>query len=236
MTRAVPFGTLTLGARPCVIAAGGAAEVDALLATTDANAIELRADLFPAPGVDATVAALTRLRTTGRPLLLTVRAAHEGGQPVADAVRAKIYREGLALVDGIDIELSSEQLRTDLVPQARTAGKTIVLSFHDFQATPPPATLRDIATRALDAGADVAKLATTARSLDDVQSLLALTLEFRERGIATLAMGAVGALSRVFFSAAGSLLTYGSVGAPTAPGQLPIRELAGLVRRFFPTA
>jgi 3-dehydroquinate dehydratase len=42
-------------------------------------------------------------------------------------------------------------------------------------------------------------------------------------------------LSRVLFPAAGSLLTYGHVGRPTAPGQLPLGELAALVRRFYPS-
>jgi 3-dehydroquinate dehydratase len=50
----------------------------------------------------------------------------------------------------------------------------------------------------------------------------------------TLAMGPVGALSRVFFGVAGSLLTYASVGRPTGPGQLELVELSALVRRFFP--
>jgi 3-dehydroquinate dehydratase-1 len=47
-------------------------------------------------------------------------------------------------------------------------------------------------------------------------------------------MGEAGTLSRVFFPAAGSLLTYGHVGRPTAPGQLGRAELSALVRRFYP--
>jgi len=49
-----------------------------------------------------------------------------------------------------------------------------------------------------------------------------------------MAMGPVGALSRLFYPAAGSLLTYSSVGEPTAPGQIPLRELALLLTRFYP--
>ena len=153
-----------------------------------------------------------------------------------ETLRHAIYDVSLDLVDAIDIELSSAALHVALLPRARAATKTVLLSFHDFNATPSLDALRAVAARAFAAGADIAKVATTARHLADVQTVLALTLELRDRGVATLAMGAVGALSRVFFPAAGSLLTYGCVGTPTAPGQLPIDELAELVRRFYPSS
>ena len=50
--------------------------------------------------------------------------------------------------------------------------------------------------------------------------------------VVTLAMGPMGPLSRLVLPAAGSLLTYGHVGAPTAAGQLPVRELAALLARL----
>src|SRR5258706_489898 len=81
-------------------------------------------------------------------------------------------------------------------------------------------------------GADVTKLVTHARDLDDLRVLLEVTLVARARGIVTLATGPAGPLSRVVLPAAGSLLTYGHVGRPTAPsGQLPLAELAALLRR-----
>jgi 3-dehydroquinate dehydratase I len=233
------IGRFELGIRPCLIAAGGEVDLDALATAADAghaDVIELRADLFAAPTPERIATALERLARAGHPLLLTVRAAAEGGQPMGEPLRQSIYGASLPLVDAIDVELASTALRTQLVPRAHDAGKAVLLSHHDFAGTPPLATLRALATAAFAAGADIAKLATTAHTLDDVQRLLTATLELREHGIATLAMGAVGTLSRVFFGAAGSLLTYGCVGAPTAPGQLPIAELATLVRRFFPPA
>src|SRR3989442_1234936 len=57
----------------------------------------------------------------------------------------------------------------------------------------------------------------------------------RARGIVTLATGPAGPLSRLVLPAAGSLLAYGHVGHPTAPsGQLPVAELAALLRRLLP--
>jgi 3-dehydroquinate dehydratase len=81
----------------------------------------------------------------------------------------------------------------------------------------------------------VTKLAAHARDLADLRTLIGVTLATADRGIVTLALGPAGPLSRVVLPAAGSLLTYGHVGRPTAPsGQLPVAELAPLLRRLLP--
>ena len=78
-----------------------------------------------------------------------------------------------------------------------------------------------------------AALASAGLSMEDVRTMLAVTLAARRRGIVTVAMGPAGTLARVLLPAAGSLFTYGHVGTPTASGQLTVTELATLVRRFF---
>jgi 3-dehydroquinate dehydratase-1 len=67
-----------------------------------------------------------------------------------------------------------------------------------------------------------------------VQTLLAATLAQRTAGVVTLGMGPWGPLTRVVLPAAGSLLTYGSVGRPTAPGQVSVAELRGLFDSLLP--
>jgi 3-dehydroquinate dehydratase-1 len=232
--RRIAIGGHVLGHRPSIVAAGGEAEVAALVAAGGADIVELRADLFADPQPDALTAILVRLRAAGRPLILTVRAAAEGGRPLADDRRAALYAAGLPLVDAVDIEIGSTALVESLVPRARTLGRTILLSAHFLDRTPPASDLLGLVDRAEQLGADVTKVAAHARDLDDVCTLLEVTLAARARGIVTLAMGPVGTLSRVLFPAAGSLLTYGSVGTPTAPGQLPVGELAELVTRLYP--
>jgi len=118
-------------------------------------------------------------------------------------------------------------------PAARAAGRTVILSAHALDATPPRDALLALVDRAAALGADVTKLAAHARHLDDVRTLLEVTLAARARGVVTLAMGPWGALSRIVLPAAGSLLTYGSVGRPTAPGQLPVAELRALLDRLY---
>lgn len=227
------LGPLALGDRPRIVAAGGEHELAALIAATAADVIELRADLFAAPTPERIVAALLQLRAATHPLLLTVRSEREGGRPMPEERREAIYSAGLAHVDALDVEISSAALTASMVPRAHALGRTVMLSAHFFDGTPSRAALEATLDQGFALGADVVKVATWAHSLEDIRTLLALTLATRDRGVVTMAMGPVGMLSRVFFPAAGSLLTYGCVGAPTAPGQLPVEELARDLKRFY---
>ena len=236
MASRLVIGTVALSAgAPRIVAAGGAAEVDALAAAEGADLVELRADLWDAPSATALPDLLKRLRGAGRPVILTVRAAAEGGRPLDEGLRRALYAAGLPHADAIDVEIASPALAAELVPRARAAGRTVILSAHDLDATPPAAALLALVDRAGTLGADVAKLATHARDLASLRTLTAVTLAVAERGVVTLALGPVGPLSRIVLPAAGSLLTYGHVGRPTAPsGQLAVAELAPLIRRLFP--
>jgi 3-dehydroquinate dehydratase-1 len=230
----VAIGAVALGAVPRIVAAGGERQIDALTVAEGADLVELRADLFDDPRPADVTAALTRLRTGGRPLILTVRAAAEGGRALDEARRRDLYLAGLPHADAIDIEIASKALVAEVVPKARAAGCTVILSAHTLDRTPPAAALLALVDRAEALGADVTKLAAHARDLDDLRTLLDVTLAARRRAIVTLALGPAGPLSRVVLPAAGSLLTYGHVGRATAPGQLPLEELAGLLRRLLP--
>jgi 3-dehydroquinate dehydratase-1 len=235
MPRALTIGGVPLSIdRPCIVAAGGEDEVEALAAADGADVVELRADLFRDPHPYAVRLALARVRAAGRPIILTVRAGTEGGRgALDDARRLAIYEAGLPECDALDVEIASSALVQALVPRAKTDGRTVILSAYALADTPDRATLLGLVDRAEALGADVTKLATHAASIEDVRTLLEVTLAARARGIVTLAMGPFG-VARVLLPAAGSLLTYGYVGQPTAPsGQLPVGELAALVRRLY---
>ena len=235
MDREVAIGGVVLGPRPRIVAAGGEPELEALARADGADVVEVRADLFDDPEPGAMVAALRRLRAAGRPIVFTVRAEAEGGKPLDEGRRAALYHAALPHVDAIDAEIVSTALTVDLVPAARAAKKLVILSAHALEATPPQDGLVSLVDRGFGLGADVVKLAAHAASIDDLRTLLAVTLATRRRGIVTLAMGPLGPLSRVALPAAGSLLTYGHVGRPTAPGQLTVAELSALIRRLYPS-
>ena len=234
MRRPLALGGIPLGTRPLVVAAGGEGELPGLAKATGADVVELRADLFDDPRPEGLVAALGQLRAAGRPILLTVRSAAEGGTPWPDDRRAALYAAGMALVDAVDVEIASRDLAADVLSRARTAGRLVILSAHDFRATPSRDGLLDLVERARTLGADLPKLATRTATIDDLRTLLDVTLAARDEGVVTLGMGPFGPLSRLVLPAAGSLLTYGAAGKPTAPGQLPVGELAQWLARLLP--
>ena len=234
MTEPPHIGAVVLGDRPCVVAAGGEHEVEALVEAAGADVVELRADLFDTPSVVGVTRALTRLREGRRPILLTARAASEGGRAMPEALRREIYDAGLALADAVDVEIAAMALASAIVPAARRAGRTVILSTHDVQTTPARTDLLARVARAFDAGAHVAKVATHATSLAHLRILIDVTRGLAPQPVATLAMGPMGPLSRLVLPAAGSLLTFASVGTPTAPGQMPLGELGPLMTRLFP--
>jgi 3-dehydroquinate dehydratase-1 len=137
-------------------------------------------------------------------------------------------------VDAIDLEIASGDLAADVLPRARAAGILVILSAHDFQATSARDTLLGLVARARALGADLPKLATHAGAIEDLRTLLDVTLAARDDGVVTLGMGPFGPLSRIVLPAAGSVLTYGAAGRPTAPGQLPAEELAEWLARLLP--
>src|SRR5882724_10253478 len=126
MARRLAIGSVQLSDRaPRIVAAGGEAELEALATAGGADLVELRADLCEEPRPETLPALLARLRAGGRPLILTTRAAAEGGRPMDDARRRALYTSGLPHADAIDVEIASTALAAELVPQARAAGKTV---------------------------------------------------------------------------------------------------------------
>src|SRR2546422_464691 len=202
MARRLAIGSVELSDRaPRIVAAGGEAELEALAAAGGADLVELRADLCEEPRPETLPSLLARLRAGGRPVILTARAAAEGGRAMDEARRRALYAAGLPHAEAIDVEIASTALAAELVPQARAAGKTVMLSAHALHATPPAAALLELVDRAEALGADLTKLVTHARNLGDLRVLLEVTLAARARGIVTLATGPAGPLSRVVLPA-----------------------------------
>lgn len=219
-------------------------EEAAAIARLAPDLVEWRVDFFDALADTPQVVALAaEIRSvTGVPLLFTRRSVREGGQAtglsepqVLDLYRA-ICAAGAA--DIVDVEMSADRAHLEAVRDAaRACDIAVLLSFHDFAATPPPAQLREHFRQAEALGGDIAKLAVMPRSPADVLALLQATLEAsQEMGIpvAGMAMGALGAVSRICGGEFGSALTFAVGQAASAPGQLPIeglREALALLRR-----
>lgn len=164
------------------------------------------------------------LEQSGARVLLTIRSAAEGGKwSGSDAERLALYRQGLAVVSMVDVEINSRIL-PEVVEVAHQTGKPVIGSFHDFSKTPPARVLAENISRGWKNGADVVKLATKLNAEKDLELLLKLIKSGTLRHpLCLIGMGPPEA--RVALARAGSCFAYGFLGKSAAPGQVPCVEL-----------
>jgi 3-dehydroquinate dehydratase / shikimate dehydrogenase len=164
-----------------------------------ADLIELRLDTVRDPDVAGALAGRRR------PVILTCRAAWEGGSFAgSEDERRRLLEQAIEQgAEFVDIEWQARF--EDLIE--RTNGRRIVLSSHDFKKT--PADLPERARAMRSTGAEVIKIAATANRLTDCLPLLDLgaSTHDRERTI-LIAMGKAGLISRVLAAKFGSAWTY----------------------------
>ena len=196
--------------------------------------VDLHAPVVAGGGADPVVAVHTLRRLAGLlpgiPLLATFRTTAEGGGAALDEAGyvelvAALAASGLA--DAVDVEYRHPRA-ADAIAAAHSHGTPVVASNHDFDATPAEEEIVARLAAMESAGADVAKIAVMPRSAADVLTLLAAT-ERRYRNaripLVTMAMGALGAVTRIGGGVFGSAATFATVGAASAPGQLPAADV-----------
>jgi len=201
--------------------------------------LELRVDAFaPDPSLlERLERAAPRL---GAPCVLTVRHPAEGGAGgLETGQRAALYRRWLPQARLVDLELRSARELAEIVRETRESGRALILSHHDFEATPTPNRLRELHGRAAQEGASVFKVATMTRTARDLATLLSFLVEGGESGgpaIAVMGMGSFGKLSRLTLGRSGSVLNYGYLDEVQVPGQWPAEELKRRLAELAPGA
>lgn len=200
-----------------------------------ADLIEARVDLFerPAETAEAWLAACARVEAAGVPVLVTIRLAAEGGRWQApDRDRLPLYGRAVAAASWVDVEGSSP-IAAEVAALAHARGRTVIVSHHDFAATPPLEDLARIARACAAAGGDVVKIATLVRGEPDRAALFSL-LARAPGPTCVIGMGADSEELRVALPARGSLLAYGFLERPTAPGQFSAAEMDRRLRASVP--
>jgi 3-dehydroquinate dehydratase-1 len=166
------------------------------------------------------------------PWIITARHPAEGGQnAMSAAARREALLELLPAAALVDVEIRSLGGMAKVLSEARKAGVGVIASFHDFQKTPTASRLEDLGKQAVDAGADVLKIATHTNTPCDVARLLDL-LETAPRPLAVMGMGPLGMASRVMFAAAGSVLNYGWLHQPNVTGQWSAKDLREILKKI----
>jgi len=207
--------------------------------------LEWRVDFFTAAADIAAVAAgLAALRAAAgdTPLIFTCRDAAEGGtRNLTASHRFRLMM--MALTSGhcdlLDAELAmGEGMIAALAPVAAATGTGLILSFHDFAATPDAAAIFAKLKQARDLGAAIAKVAVTPKKAEDIVALFAATCQARHElalPLITVAMGRDGRISRIAGGLFGSDVTFAAGRGASAPGQLPIRKLREAMKLLYPT-
>ncbi|MEM1590153.1 MAG: type I 3-dehydroquinate dehydratase, partial [Candidatus Bathyarchaeia archaeon] len=133
--------------------------------------------------------------------------------------------------DYIDIELSSQDIISQVRDIVKTAGKKLIISYHNFELTPANWILREVFREARRWDADIVKISVKANSYQDTARLLCLGKEEGEKIL--IAMGEYGKVSRVAGFVFGSVISYAFVGSAVAPGQLNLEEMVKIRNLFF---
>ena len=195
-----------------------------LQANRVADLIELRIDYLKRPGT------IPLLNGRQKPLIVTNRQEEEGGKYRGDErKRLEALEEAINLgIEFVDIEVGTQRsLLQDLLANRKKT--QIILSFHDFQKTPPKKELQKLFARMTRFGADIVKIVTFAQTWEDnfnVLSLIAYAME-RKQEIVAFCMGEKGKMSRIFSPIIGAAWTYASLtrDKASAPGQLTVGEV-----------
>ena len=183
--------------------------------------VELRLDLI---GTGHWLEPAKAIEAQGVPVIATLRLASEGGQwTQPDAERLPVFEAALSTVTAADIEFRSPLLEK-VSAFAASHQKALIISYHDFERTPPVADLRQVIRKAANYGT-VVKIATLTQTEADLAALRELFTEQCSASVCLLGMGALGPASRTTLPRLGSCLTYGYLDAPLAPGQVAAAEL-----------
>jgi 3-dehydroquinate dehydratase-1 len=203
------------------------------------DVIEWRVDFFEAIADTAAVldvAGALRAAVGELPVIFTRRSVREGGEPIGigDEEVVALYDAigASGLVDFIDFEMGNDPGHVARVRDGtRAHGTRLILSYHNFGYTPGRDFLVQRFLEAERLGADVAKVAVMPRDRLDVLALLAATALADAKGripLISMAMGPLGSVTRMVGGLFGSSLSFAVGEAASAPGQIPIADLAAV--------
>jgi 3-dehydroquinate dehydratase type I len=211
-----------------------------LLNHPEVDLLEWRLDLFlkrytREEAVDA-FSILSALKR--HPVVATNRPKREGGEfEGPEAQRFEVLHKAVeAGAEWVDLEGWVEETT---LQEFRGQNARLLLSHHDFSATPERATLQRLAEAMARKHPDVIKFATHARTPEDNLRVLELIPLGREHlGVEVLAfcIGPLGRWSRLICLLLGSPWTYVQLPelAPAAPGQWTATEMRRLLKELEP--
>ncbi|MHA8110813.1 type I 3-dehydroquinate dehydratase [Lactobacillaceae bacterium Melli_B4] len=174
------------------------------------------------------------------PVIATFRTVAEGGNLAISEGDYFQLLKNLTTVgfEIIDVEIQHDANEVHNVVQAAHQNHQVIIgSFHDFDGIPNSDVLFERFNTMQDVGADIAKVAVMPSDQQAVLNFMNLSYQVSTTlsiPIVSMAMGRVGAITRVTGSITESAITFGSLNATTssAPGQIPVHTLRTILNLF----
>jgi len=135
----------------------------------------------------------------------------------------------------VDIEMeSSLSFKMDIIHKAREHRCATILSYHNYEYTPPATMLENIIEEGFSHGVDVVKIATYVRVERDNAALM--SVYGKGRRLIVFGMGEKGMITRVAAPLLGAEFTFACVDedSATAPGQIPYERLKKIYQLMQP--
>ncbi len=213
----------------------------------DLDSMESGAEKAMARGVDLIELRLDKLEDSKGwekllhrdvPMIVTNRAKEEGGHfKGEERDRIRLLIEAIeAGATCIDIELSTaEDLRNEVLRKADKGETSTILSFHEFENVPPIKDLMKKGRKMEKVGCDFGKIIGFSNNSQEAVKMLDFLIQSSEDleiPLIAFAMGGKGKFTRLASTLLGSPFTYASMDEKTAPGQLSVSEVRGVLEKY----
>jgi 3-dehydroquinate dehydratase I len=203
-----------------------------LLQTADAlqpDLIEIRLDSLKNHDCLKEIVSRTKI-----PLIATNKSTKQhGGFLGTETQRQKILHE--AIKNGfeyVDVDLGTPN-QVKLIKSFHEAGAKVIVSFHDFEKSLSLSELEKVQDELTALDADVCKIITTAKSVEDNLVVLDFVSKSSKHAkLVCFAMGEYGKTSRLLSPVFGAFFTFACLDekTKTAKGQLTLQEMKQVYR------
>jgi 3-dehydroquinate dehydratase-1 len=192
-----------------------------------ANYIEIRFDFLNLSDMEE---ALNIAENVREKAVFTLRTPAEGGNFKGNNDDRIISLKKLSMAKPmlVDIEYGTIKANDDLASYFRRQRIPILISWHDFEKTPPKDQLRDMLEK-MRIYSNYIKIVTTAINIIDALRILDLYENAAESNLIAFSMGEAGIISRIMCTIIGrSPFTYAALEESIAPGQLTIKQMRNI--------
>ena len=201
--------------------------------SSGANYVEIRFDFLDLSDMEEALKIAENIREKA---IFTLRTSAEGGKFKANINDRIEWLKKLAMAKPmlLDIEYSTIQSNDDLANYCKTQKIPVLLSWHDFEKTPPKDQLRCMLEK-MRVYSNHIKMVTTAINIVDALRILDLYENAVESNLIAFSMGEAGIISRIMCTIIGkSPFTYAALEESIAPGQLTVVQMRDIYDKISP--